>query len=282
MTATGPCPALPAPPRGTTVTCVFAVRRGDGPQAPPGVPGHRGGGALRALPLAGPLWAVVQDLPAADFAEEALRRRLADPVELEACARAHHAVVTAAAAGGPVVPLPLATLFTGDRRAVDALDARRPHFLTALELVAGRSEWALKVTVERQDAPPVRSPAGRSPGDTAGQGAGAAYLARVRGRERDRAARQDAALRAARHAHDTAAGFAVRAVRRRPHGAEVTGRDRQQVLNAAYLVDDGRAGDLASAVRALDGAYRELGLRVELTGPWVPYSFTGPEHGEGR
>jgi hypothetical protein len=286
MTAAQQLPALAAPATGTTVTCVFAILGGDGPAAPAAGPesgqegGHEGGGALRLLPLAARLRALVQDVPAADFTEDALRRRLADPARLEVCARAHHAVVTAAAAGGPVVPLPLATLFTDDRRAVAALDARRQQFLAALELVTGRAEWALKVSVGRPEA--SAAPAAGRPSPAPAGGQGAAYLARVRGRERDRTARQEAALRAARHAHDTAAAFAVSSVRRRPHGTEVTGRDRHQVLNAAYLVDDARAAELASAVRALAGTYRDLGLHVELSGPWVPYSFTGQAAGEGE
>ncbi len=47
------------------------------------------------------------------------------------------------------------------------------------------------------------------------------------------------------------------------------------VLNAAYLLDDDRADSFAAAVRALSDRYP--GLRLELTGPWPPYSFAAAE-----
>ncbi|NSC23828.1 hypothetical protein FM076_22795, partial [Streptomyces albus subsp. chlorinus] len=97
-------------------TYVFAVGRGCDAAALTGLPGHAPGTPLRLLPF-GELTAVVQDVPAAAFTEDALRERLADRVELERCARAHHEVIAAAAAGAPTLPLPLATLYRGDARA---------------------------------------------------------------------------------------------------------------------------------------------------------------------
>ncbi|MFI0720790.1 GvpL/GvpF family gas vesicle protein [Streptomyces sp. NPDC021224] len=274
MTAAHPpvLTALPAlPPAGTTATVVFAVRRSGAADQPPGTQGLPGGGPLRLLALPGTaLAAVVQAVPAADFTEEALRRRLADARELETCARIHHAVVTAAAAHGPVVPLPLATLFTGDSRAAVALAGQEARFAAALDRVAGRAEWAVKVHVTQALASPDT---GEGSGPDAGTGA--AYLARVRGRERERRSRQDAIGQVTRRVHATALSFAAASVRRPPHGAAVTGRERRQVLNAAYLVDEVRAADLVAAVRELAGDRGGLGVHVDVSGPWVPYSFTG-------
>lgn len=273
MTATGLCAPAGVPTTGAAAICVFAVRREDGLALPQDLKGHAGGGPLDVLALPGTgLAAVVQEVPAADFTQDELRRRLSDPLALEGCARAHHAVVTAAAAGGPVVPLPLATLFTGQDRAAAALAEQRPRFLAALDRVAGRAEWAVKVHV-RQPAP-----AAPDHGAAAGaEGSGAAYLARVRGRERERQARQEAVRRVAARVHDVAAGFAVAAVRRQPHGAAVTGGDLHQVLNAAFLVDEGKAPALVAAVRALAGPHAGLEVHVDVSGPWVPYSFTGDD-----
>lgn len=260
--ASGPDPA--------TATAVFAVRLDGVPGPLPDTPGHAGGGPLRLLALPGTgLAALVQAVPAADFTEEALRRRLADPRDLESCARTHHAVVTGAAAHGPLVPLPLATLFTGDARAAAALAAQEARFLAALDRVTGRAEWAVKVSVGQ-------GAAGPGPGAEGGPaGTGAAYLARVRGREHERRARHEAVGRVARQVHERADALAAAAVRRPPHGAAVTGPERRQVLNAAYLVDEGRAQELVAAVRGLAGVHGGLEVHIDVSGPWVPYSFTG-------
>jgi hypothetical protein len=42
------------------------------------------------------------------------------------------------------------------------------------------------------------------------------------------------------------------------------------ILNAAYLMDEAGAKQLAEMVNAA----AEGDLRLELTGPWAPYSFT--------
>lgn len=47
---------------------------------------------------------------------------------------------------------------------------------------------------------------------------------------------------------------------------------------AAYLVPRDRAAAFADRVRRPGGA-REAGVRVELTGPWAPYSFAEGEAG---
>lgn len=89
--------------------------------------------------------AVVQDVPTTAFSEDALRRRLAKLEELEHCARAHHEVVTAASVYGAVVPLPLATLYRDDVRALAALSENTRRFGQALDRVEGHAEWAVKV-----------------------------------------------------------------------------------------------------------------------------------------
>ncbi|SEG95621.1 Gas vesicle synthesis protein GvpL/GvpF [Actinacidiphila yanglinensis] len=220
------------------------------------------------LPLDEGLWAVTQEVPAAEFTEDALRSRLADQRQLEESARTHHAVVTAASADGPVVPLPLATLFTDPHRAQAALNDQRPRFLAALDRLTGRTEWAVKVYLRQRGEGRGEAPASST---STAEASGQAYLKRVRDRDQQCRARQDAALNAARHVHDVAAGYAVASVQRRPHGPEITGRDRTQTLNAAYLVDDAQAPRLVAAMRALGHAPSEA--EVEVSGPWVPYSF---------
>ncbi|MET7765358.1 GvpL/GvpF family gas vesicle protein [Streptomyces sp. NPDC005393] len=247
-----------------TLTYVFAVCRRDDPATPPGVPGLGAGAPVRALP-AGRLTAVVQDVPAADFAEEALRRRLSDRDRLERCARAHHEVITAVSAVAPAVPLPLATLYRGDERAREALGEKEESFLAALDRIAGRVEWGVKVYAL------AGQPAAREATAPGGASSGLAYLERVRNQHQGREQRQTAALRAAERVDAVVRGLAVATRRLRPHGAEVTGPHRTHVLNAAYLLDSGRERQLWAALASL--REDETAVQIELSGPWAPYSF---------
>lgn len=268
----------------TTAVCVFAVCRTGTFTGLPEAAGHPQGGPVALLAIDDGLSAVVQEVPAGRFTEEALKERLSDPAELESLARAHHAVVTAAAAHGSVVPLPLATLFTDADRARAALSECLPRFGEALARVQDRAEWAIKV-YQRQagrgpatasTAPVQATVPATGGGGAAASGAGRAYLARVRDRESGRRDRRDTAVAAAGRVHQAACAAAADCVQRRPHGQDITGRDRVQVMNAAYLVGREQAAGLRAAVDALAGELAAVDVEVEVSGPWVPYSFTEP------
>lgn len=126
--------------------------------------------------------------------------------------------------------------------------------------------------------PPVPPPPTASPGPaTSGRsrpasGDGRAYLDRKRGVQKRREQRHDEALRTAETV-DTALRTVAAASRRlRTHTQELLGPGRTQVLNAAYLVDENRTDDVARRVRELR---RSTGADIEMSGPWVPYSFVG-------
>ncbi|MCQ8191928.1 GvpL/GvpF family gas vesicle protein [Streptomyces rugosispiralis] len=254
------------------LTYAFAVCRGGGLTVPPEplaeLPGLGTGAPVRTV-AAGPLIAVVQDVPAAGYGEEALRRRLSDGAELERCARAHHSVITAASALAPAVPLPLATVYLDDGRVREALGERETSFLTALDRIAGRVEWGVKVYAPAGPPPAPEAAPAAAPGD--GPGSGRAYLDRVRTRRHDREQRHTLALRAAERVDTVVRGLAVAARRLRPHGVEVTGKHRTHVLNAAYLLDLGRERELRAALASL--RHDETDVQIELSGPWAPYSF---------
>ncbi|MFH9984728.1 GvpL/GvpF family gas vesicle protein [Streptomyces luteogriseus] len=254
-------PDVPRP----TVTCVFAVT--DTPPRDEAVsltPGHDGGGPLRVL-AAGPLHLVVQDVPAADFGEEALAERLNRPEELERCARAHHRGVETAASAGPVVPLPMATLYLDDRNAVRALTDRAASLRTLLDRLRHRTEWAVKV-----HGPGIAGAPGAG-GD--GPADGRSYLRRVSARRRTEREDRERALARAHAVDRELRRYAAAATRHRPQSEQLTGRSVPQLLNAAYLVDDGRRAEFVRAVGELARDAHRSAVEVTMSGPWIPYSF---------
>lgn len=255
-------------------TYVFAVCRTLDPATVAGLSGVADEAPVRGLRF-GTLTAVVQSVPAADFTDEAWRTRLADRDALERCARAHHDAVSAAAACGPTVPLPLATLYLGDERAETALKAEADRFHTVLRRIAHHAEWGVKVYAP---GPPADAPTARPapPADRGrpAPGAGLAYLDRKRGIQQQRERRHEESLRIAEAVDAELRSVCAASRRLRPHGQELSGEPHPQVLNAAYLVDEERARELVVLARALS---RRTGARIDVTGPWVPYSFVGEE-----
>ncbi|MCM2579962.1 GvpL/GvpF family gas vesicle protein [Streptomyces meridianus] len=266
----------PSPGSGaSTATYVFAVCRRCDSGVLSGVTGHAPAAPVRSLRV-GALEAVVQDVPEAEFSEEALSERLADPVQLERCVRSHHAVVSAVAEHTAVVPLPLATLYRGDERARAALEENEHRFMTALARISGRSEWGVKVYArpgDRAGAPAQPETAPVSSSGAGRPGAGRAYLDRVRGRQRAREDRDRSAFQAAELVEARLREVAVAARRLRPHHTERTGDRGVQVLNATCLVPDSRCRELDLLVTELRGDPALRGVEIELSGPWAPYSF---------
>ncbi|MEU4000542.1 GvpL/GvpF family gas vesicle protein, partial [Streptomyces fungicidicus] len=113
-------PARAVPPA-AAATYVFAVCRHVDEDVLSLLPGITSA-PVRALPFER-LHAVVQEVPAAEADRRSWTERLSDPEELERCVRAHHQVVTAVAAHGPAAPMALATLYSSEERARQALGA---------------------------------------------------------------------------------------------------------------------------------------------------------------
>ncbi|MGW0859813.1 GvpL/GvpF family gas vesicle protein [Streptomyces sp. NPDC002690] len=242
------------------------------------LPGLIGEEPVRALTLGSRLSAVAQTVPADDFTEEVWQQRLADRQELERYARAHHAVVTAVAAGAPTVPLPMATLYHDDGNARTALASRATRFERALDRVAHHSEWGVKVFLSPSETQDTVAAATAAEPERArpAAGSGLAYLNRRRNVQESRQRRHvEAGLRA--DAVDEAfRRVAAEARRLRLHSAPSAEGQGVQVLNATYLVAEDRSAEL----HRLADSLREPGdAQVVLSGPWVPYSFVGEVEG---
>lgn len=257
-----------------SATWVYAVTRGVDAAIIDGLDGVSGAPA-RAI-AGGPLTAVASSVDAAAFSEEALQRRLTDPAALERIARAHHRVIAAVAAGGPLLPLRLASIYASDDRVREMLAQRQAEFTATLGWLTGRAEYGVKVWADQQGlaAAPPAAPSGGRP---SGRGAGAAYLSRRRDELAARDAGRARAAEAAAGIHDLLAGQASAAQQHEPQEA---GDGELMVLNGSYLVANADVQAFtAAAGAAADGL---PGFRLAVTGPWPPYSFAAGPGDSGR
>jgi hypothetical protein len=210
----------------------------------------------------GDLVAVVSPVDPVRFGEEALRRSLEDLQWLEATARAHHSVVAALGAEHLVAPLRMATIYLDEGGVRTLLRERAAEFTAALNRIRGRTEWGVKAfAVAGPSAEPEPEPPAERPGTS--------YLMR-------RLAARDAATTGRRQAVDAAeelhrvlAAGAAASRRYPPQDPRLTGHREEMVLNAAYLVEQPESDAFRASVEGWDAP----ALRLELTGPWAPYSF---------
>lgn len=245
---------------------LYAVTRG---RTPPRLTELRGvGGEPVRTVDADDLLAVVSSVSLDEFGEAALKRNLEDLDWLAATARAHDAVVNSVARTAPTVPFRLATLYLGDERVRGLLAGHHDELEAALDRLAGRTEWGVKAYAERDAFVGAEPRAQEVP---SGGGAGTAYLLRRKAQlaARDEGERRAAAI--AEELHTALAGISIAARRHPPQNARLAGTRAWMILNGTYLVDDPRGDDFSAAVRAMEASYP--GVRLELTGPWPPYSF---------
>jgi len=241
------------------------------------------GGAVRAAP-AGGLTALVSDVDLDEFGADALARNLEDLDWLERVARAHHHVIETASRVLPVLPLGLTTVYASEPSMSAAFAERRRDFRDALAVVRDRAEWGVKIYARPERAEPERSEPERSEpehGSGTGSGAGLAYLKRRRSQlNAAQESRRDAAG-AVRALHSALAGHAVRTRIHPPQSPSLSGASAPMLLNAAYLLDQADEAGFQAAVLAASDTHPEL--RLEVTGPWPPYSFAGEAvHGAGE
>jgi hypothetical protein len=221
------------------------------------------------------LIAAVGPVPAQDFEHDALARHFEDLDWLEQTARAHHAVVAALAAVTTVLPLRLATVYLDEQRLRSVLDDRRQAFTERLAYLEDSTEWGVKLYLEADTAaaPPDEPP------PSAASSPGRAYLQRRRAARDQRDDARMAVQEAAEHIMGAALSCAVEQARHRPQqGRLASSTSGENLVNDAYLVPNDRADAFRTAV--LRAADRFRGIRVDITGPWAPYSFTGTADSE--
>jgi hypothetical protein len=221
----------------------------------------------------GDVTAVVSRVRSEEFTAEALKRSLEDLAWLERTARAHDAVLAHVLVGGAVVPLRLCTIFADQDGVRDVLRREREPLLAALGRVRGRMEWSVKLLADpRAIEGAARERSSALVGADA-QTAGRAYFER---KKFERVARDDARAmieQAAEETHARLRDEAAAATRLPPQNRQLSGRSGEMVLNGAYLVERSSADKFAALTRELDARHRDIGLSLELTGPFAPYNF---------
>jgi hypothetical protein len=218
------------------------------------------------LVVDGDLAAIASEVPLSEFGEDAILENLRDPGWLEARVRAHERVLAAALHAAPVVPFRFGTIYHDEGHVREMLSAHK-GLSTALVRVRGRRELGVKgfLAAVAADAEPATAE-----DDTS---AGRRYL-QEKQRARRLAEERDAQrAQWAEEAHARLAAVAEAATANALQPREVSGRDEEMFLNAAYLVATEREREFRDVVAALEAEFGPRGAHYELTGPWPPYNF---------
>ncbi|MFJ6186187.1 GvpL/GvpF family gas vesicle protein [Streptomyces sp. NPDC092295] len=227
------------------------------------------GGSLRTV-CAGDLVALVSSVPHDAFDMDGLRAQMEDIERLEVLARTHHAVVEALHGTTTVLPMRLATVYLDDERVADMLRERAAELAALLIRLDGHVELGVKVYADPQEA----ATTGTAVSEPVTSGPGRAYLQQRRAQRRHHRDAYQAAGAVAAHAHARVGALVRARLAHRPQQRDLAPGTGENIANDAYLVEAARVAEFRTALAGI--ADDVPGVRVEITGPWAPYSFAGP------
>ncbi|MDA8388675.1 MAG: GvpL/GvpF family gas vesicle protein [Nitrospiraceae bacterium] len=219
-------------------------------------------------------YAVTAGVSGADFRGEDLRRNLNDLKWVEEKVRFHERVVEKMMASSTVIPFQFGTVFETEESLMKMLSEHVDAFTEMFKKLEGKREWGIKIFCDRKTfARSIEEDGHRGVTEKEMEilSPGRAFLHNKR-RDRLMAERVDAKIEGAgREIYEALAGFGAEVRIGGVFPAEATGREGDMILNAAFLVDNFRAGDFIGEVELLKDKYP--GLEIECTGPWPPYNF---------
>lgn len=207
-----------------------------------------------------------------------LDERIADVAWIAPRATAHDAVLTWASDIGPVVPLPILSLFRSGEAVTSMLAQRRNELRALLARVAGGREYGIRVfrldeelrrSLGSFSVPVATLEAEVAAAASPGQG----YLL---ARKLDQTRKDELRRVAGDVATAVYNDLSLRSLAATQEALPTPSADQvgSAVLNASFLVAHDRLDEFRAAVTEFVRSHDQRGFRVEFTGPWPPYHFT--------
>lgn len=197
--------------------------------------------------------------------------------EAQGILQAHEDVVEALMKIATIVPFKFGTILKDEKAASTMLQDEQEKFRKLLAKCTGRTEWGLKIYVDRQACLQQRLQGEPAFKQLAAQRAtlsnGAAYLL---GRKMEEEGKNRVTAWLTGITEGMFQGLAKDAYEATLHESlpqKLTGKKKEMVLNAAFLVAEENVANFCQQGKSLQDHYEAIGVDVELSGPWPPYSF---------
>lgn len=189
--------------------------------------------------------------------------------------QAHEYVIEALMQDATVVPFKFGTILKDENAALQMLQDQEEHFKQLLAMLAGKVEWGLRVYADKQAI--INYVEQRKQNQEVTQKSlskGAAYLL---GKQREEARKDNVAAQLAQVAEEIFQGVgnaACEAKINKTLSQKRTGKEKEMILNAAFLVEREKADHFSQQGGTFMEKYAFMRLDMEFSGPWPPYNFT--------
>jgi len=236
---------------------------------------------------AGEVAAIVSRLDGREYAPSAVEQSTENVEWLAPRAVAHDRVLTWASDHGPLVPLPIFSLFSGAPAVQGMLRERRAQLESALRRAASGREYALRVyriDSELTKAAPELSPRLAELQDAAAAASpGQRYLLERKLDVERKNELHSIGSRIAREVVDRLRPLSIDTSESRiaPRGARSTA-DAALILDAAFLVEPQGLEKFQRELSAIVERHQAHGFRFDFTGPWPLYHFVQDDTSRSR
>lgn len=191
--------------------------------------------------------------------------------------QSHEEIVDAFMRYTTVVPFQFGTILKNEAAVCRMLQEHDQKFKNLLTRFAGRVEWGLKVYADQQEfidyslrfEPEFKELAQ----ERAGLSRGIAYLLgrKIEAELKDKAVNRLAAIGERIFLAVSKAACEEKLHKTQPQ--QLSGKKKEMILHAVYLVDKARSATFCQLGEHAISDYRAMGLDLEISGPWPPYSF---------
>ena len=227
-------------------------------------------------------YAFVSSVSPDDFSEDNLKKHLTDMSWVEKNIRLHEKVIEEIMKDQAVLPFKFGTIFESEANVEKLLKVNNIEFKAVLDHLAGKEEWGLKVYCNSgyfKDALCAGNERiAEIDKEITAAGKGKAYFLK---KKKDEIIKDVINEKISEYTKDCFERLKVTAVDTKINNIlpkEVTEKQEDMVLNAAFLINKERLKGFVNVLAYLKTKYLNKGLILDCTGPWPPYNFCQKAH----
>jgi hypothetical protein len=192
--------------------------------------------------------------------------------------QAHENVIDTLMKDTTVVPFKFGTILKDAKAASKMLQDEEEKFKKLLAKFVGRTEWTLKVYADKKDfakhVVQVDPHYQTLEENRESSSKGTAYLLGKKKEEETKSGVTAHLAEIAEHLFQELGKDADEAKIDKTLPQKLTGKKKDMFLNAVFLVEKEKVAHFCAHEKNLREHYKPMGLDLEVSGPWPPYSFT--------
>lgn len=232
------------------------------------------------------LYAMVSKVEEYEFAEEGLKRNMANLEWVKTKAGMHEKIIEQVMTNANVIPFKFGTLFHTDDSLKTMLQGYGEEFKAILKKLANKQEWGLKIycNPEKLKASFLNNQEKilEIEDEIKSSSVGKGYFLKKKKDELTERLLNDKIIECGQESFELLKELSFEARINKLLPKQVTERKDDMVLNSAFLVSKDEVDDFLNMVDTLKMHYENKGLLIDCTGPWPPYNFCGLSRGKSQ